>query len=49
MLPKGLVDLVLDKNEGDKDGDNDDLDTEVYNIQEHVNDDEEVEEEEDLM
>lgn len=49
MLPKELMDLVLDKDEADQNEDDDDLDTEVYNIQEDVIDDEEVEEEEDLM
>ena len=49
MLPKEPMDLVLDQDEGDKDGDNDDLDTDVYNIQENVTDEEEVEEGEDLM
>lgn len=49
MLPKELMDLVLDQDDGDKDGDDDDLYTEVYDIQEDVIDDEEVEAEEDLM
>ena len=49
MLPKELIDLVLDQDEGDKDRDDEKLDTDVYNIQEDVTDEEEVEEEEDLM
>ncbi|KAG0713798.1 hypothetical protein GWK47_015390 [Chionoecetes opilio] len=44
IMPKELTDLVFDQDEDD-----DDLDTEVYNIQEDVIDDEEVEPEEDLM
>lgn len=48
-LPKELMNLVLDQDEGDKDGDDDDLDTEVNKIQDYVTDDEEVEAEEDLM
>lgn len=51
ILPKELMDIVLDQDEGDKYEEDNDLYTEVYNIHEDVIDYEEFEEEEeeDLM